>query len=103
MEQRLRHPFTLSDHERLAPYIPPSLRDSVHSELYCSQFLHSDAAGKRGKDGESTAHEEESDKDSQELTYKTFLGHLYDLVEDKINSERYDEGVRQLVGNQVRA
>lgn len=27
--------------------------------------------------------------------------HLYDLLEEKISTERYDEGVRQLVGNQV--
>lgn len=33
--------------------------------------------------------------------YETFLVHLYDLLEDKINAERYDEAVRQLVGNQV--
>ncbi|CAN0488227.1 unnamed protein product, partial [Ectocarpus sp. 12 AP-2014] len=26
----------------------------------------------------------------------------YDLLEEKINTERYEEGVRQLVGNQVR-
>lgn len=40
--------------------------------------------------------------DKEEIGYKTFLGHLYDLLEDKINTERYEEGVRQLVGNQVR-
>lgn len=41
------------------------------------------------------------DGDKEEVGYKTFLGHLYDLLEDKINTERYEEGVRQLVGNQV--
>lgn len=40
-------------------------------------------------------------RDEREMGYKTFLGHLYDLLEEKINTERYDEGVRQLVGNQV--
>lgn len=40
--------------------------------------------------------------DKEEIGYKTFLGHLYDLLEEKINTERYEEGVRQLVGNQVR-
>lgn len=39
--------------------------------------------------------------DEQNVGYQTFLGHLYDLLEEKISSERYDEGVRQLVGNQV--
>ncbi|CAM9156410.1 unnamed protein product [Ectocarpus sp. 4 AP-2014] len=38
--------------------------------------------------------------DKEEIGYKTFLGHLYDLLEEKINTERYEEGVRQLVGNQ---
>lgn len=40
-------------------------------------------------------------KDEAELRYKTFLAYLCDLIEDKINAERYDEGVRQLLGNQV--
>lgn len=40
--------------------------------------------------------------DKEEIGYKTLLGHLYDLLEEKITSERYEEGVRQLVGNQVR-
>lgn len=39
--------------------------------------------------------------DEQNAGYQTFLGHLYDLLEEKMSSERYDEGVRQLVGNQV--
>lgn len=38
----------------------------------------------------------------EEIGYKTFLGHLFDLLEDKINTDRYEEGVRQLVGNRVR-
>lgn len=41
-------------------------------------------------------------EDKEEIGYKTFLGHLYDLLEEKINTDRYEEGVRQLVGNQVR-
>lgn len=40
--------------------------------------------------------------DKEETGYRTFLGHLYDLLEEKITMERYEEGVRQLVGNQVR-
>lgn len=40
--------------------------------------------------------------DNEGLGYKTLLGHLYDLLEEKITTERYEEGVRQLVGNQVR-
>lgn len=43
-----------------------------------------------------------SSGDAGEIAYKTFLGHLYDVLEEKINNDRYDEGVRQLVGNQVR-
>lgn len=42
------------------------------------------------------------DGDKEEIGYKTFLGHLYDLLEEKINTDRYEEGVRQLVGNRVR-
>ncbi|CAM9121207.1 unnamed protein product, partial [Hapterophycus canaliculatus] len=38
--------------------------------------------------------------DKEETGYRTFLGHLYDLLEEKITMERYEEGVRQLVGNQ---
>lgn len=38
---------------------------------------------------------------TEQIAYKIFLGHLHDLVEEKITSDRYDEGVRQLVGNQV--
>lgn len=40
--------------------------------------------------------------ESAEVGYKTFLGHLFDLLEERISGDRYDEGVRQLVGNQVR-
>lgn len=42
------------------------------------------------------------DGDKEEVGYKTFLGHLFDLLEDKINTDRYEESVRQLVGNRVR-
>lgn len=42
------------------------------------------------------------DGDKEEVGYKTFLGHLFDLLEEKINTDRYEEGVRQLVGNRVR-
>lgn len=42
------------------------------------------------------------DGDKNETGYKTFLGHLFDLLEEKINTDRYEEAVRQLVGNRVR-
>lgn len=41
--------------------------------------------------------------DKEKSSYTTFLAHLFDLVEEKITMDRYDEGVRQLVGNQVGA
>eukprot|EP00903_Cladosiphon_okamuranus_P009925 g9422.t1 len=37
--------------------------------------------------------------DKEETGYRTFLGHLFDLLEEKINTDRYEESVRQLVGN----
>eukprot|EP00752_Nemacystus_decipiens_P012829 g11361.t1 len=39
------------------------------------------------------------DGDKEEIGYNTFLGHLFDLLEEKINTDRYEESVRQLVGN----
>lgn len=42
------------------------------------------------------------DGDKEESGYRTFLGHLFDLLEEKINTDRYEESVRQLVGNLVR-
>lgn len=57
------------------------------------QILQAKAGGVKASEG----NEGSSDGNG----YKTFLGHVYDLLEDKITTERYEEGVRQLVGNQV--
>lgn len=58
-------------------------------------------AGTASTDDIGSTKSSDGDGGKEDTDYKTFLGHLYDLLEDKINADRYDEGVRQLVGNQV--
>lgn len=70
--------------------------------LYRPKVLRASArAGTATTDEIGSTKSSVGDGGKEDTDYKTFLGHLYDLLEDKITTERYDEGVRQLVGNQV--
>ena len=84
--------------------------DSVVSKINTSKVFVSssllrqilrESAGAGAGEGNEHQSARSGDGDNEGFGYKTFLGHLYDLLEDKTTTERYEEGVRQLVGNQV--
>ena len=66
------------------------------------KVLRASAAGIASTDAIGSTNSKSGDGGEEDIGYKTFLVHLYDLLEEKISTERYDEGVRQLVGNQVK-
>lgn len=68
--------------------------------LYRPKVLRASAAGIATTDAIGIANSKVGNG-GEDIGYKTFLVHLYDLLEEKISTDRYDEGVRQLVGNQV--